>query len=136
MRWWSRCIPASRPAIIAEYCQLCVAIRMDSPGTPARRNVPSRKGAATDYHRVVTHTPADRMRGLVASLQELEDQLKAGGGAKKIEKQHSDGKLTARERVALLIDPGALFLEIGLLVAYDRYDGQAPAAGVVTGLSH
>jgi len=76
------------------------------------------------------------MRGLVASLQELEDQLKAGGGAKKIEKQHSDGKLTARERVALLIDPGALFLEIGLLVAYDRYDGQAPAAGVVTGLSH
>jgi len=76
------------------------------------------------------------MRGLVASLQELEDQLKAGGGAKKIDKQHSEGKLTARERVAQLIDPGALFLEIGLLVAYDRYDGQAPAAGVITGISH
>jgi len=76
------------------------------------------------------------MRGLVASLQELEDKLKAGGGAKKIEKQHSEGKLTARERVAQLIDPGAMFLEIGLLVAYDRYDGQAPAAGVITGISH
>jgi acetyl-CoA carboxylase carboxyltransferase component len=42
--------------------------------------------------------------------------------------------MTARERIAALLDPGAFFLEIGLLIAYDRYDGQAPAAGVVTGL--
>jgi 3-methylcrotonyl-CoA carboxylase beta subunit len=84
---------------------------------------------------VVTQTPADHMRALVAGLQELEDQLKAGGGAKKIQKQHGEGKLTARERIAHLIDPGAMFLEIGLLIAYDRYDGQAPAAGVVTGLA-
>ena len=75
------------------------------------------------------------MRGLVAEFEELEDKLRAGGGAKKIEKQHNDGKLTARERVAKLIDPGTLFLEIGLLIAYDKYDGQAPAAGVVTGLA-
>jgi acetyl-CoA carboxylase carboxyltransferase component len=75
------------------------------------------------------------MRGLVAGLQDLEEKLRAGGGAKKIEKQHRDGKLTARERIARLIDPGTLFLEIGLLVAYDKYDGQAPAAGVVTGLA-
>ena len=75
------------------------------------------------------------MRELVARLEDLEENLRAGGGAKKIEKQHSDGKLTARERVARLIDPGALFLEIGLLVAYDQYDGQAPAAGVVTGVA-
>ncbi len=74
------------------------------------------------------------MRALVAELEELEDRLRAGGGAKKIEKQHKEGKLTARERVAKLIDPGALFLEIGLLIAHDKYDGQAPAAGVVTGL--
>ena len=67
-------------------------------------------------------------------MQDLEDKLRLGGGAKKIEKQHSAGKLTARERVAKLIDPGAMFLEIGLLIAYDKYDGQAPAAGVVTGL--
>src|SRR5580700_3045363 len=74
------------------------------------------------------------MRALVSGLQDLEDKLRAGGGAKKIEKQHKDGKLTARERVAKLIDPGTFFLEIGLLIAYDRYDGQAPAAGVVTGI--
>ncbi|MEP6960677.1 MAG: carboxyl transferase domain-containing protein, partial [Acidobacteriota bacterium] len=76
------------------------------------------------------------MRSLTREVQDLEDKLRAGGGAKKVEKQHRDGKMTARERVAHLIDPGALFLEIGLLVAYDRYDGQAPGAGVVTGLAH
>src|SRR5581483_1822009 len=84
----------------------------------------------------MTQTPGGRMRGLVAGLQDLEDKLKAGGGARKIEKQHGEGKLTARERIAHLIDPGAMFLEIGLLIAYDRYEGQAPAAGVVTGLGH
>src|SRR5229473_3669609 len=74
------------------------------------------------------------MRSLVTGLQDLEDKLRAGGGAKKIEKQHKAGKLTARERIAKLLDPGARFLEIGLLIAYDQYDGQAPAAGVVTGI--
>src|SRR5580700_7602189 len=74
------------------------------------------------------------MRALVSGLQDLEDKLRAGGGAKKIEKQHKDGKLTARERIAKLIDPGTFFLEIGLLIAYDRYEGQAPGAGVVTGV--
>lgn len=75
------------------------------------------------------------MRALVESVQELEDRLRKGGGTAKIAKQHKDGKLTARERIALLIDPGTFFLEIGLLIAYDRYDGQAPGAGVVTGLA-
>ncbi len=74
------------------------------------------------------------MRSLVAEFQELEDKLRAGGGAAKIEKQHREGKLTARERVAKLIDPGSAFLEIGLLIAFDKYNGQAPAAGVVTGV--
>jgi len=75
------------------------------------------------------------MRALVESVQELEDRLRKGGGASKIEKQHRDGKLTARERIAKLIDPGTFFLEIGLLIAHDRYDGQGPGAGVVTGLA-
>ena len=75
------------------------------------------------------------MKQLVEQLQEIEDRLRLGGGAKKIEKQHRDGKLTARERIARLIDPGTMFLEIGLLIAYDRYDGQAPGAGVVTGVA-
>ena len=75
------------------------------------------------------------LRQLVSELHELERRLVAGGGPKKIEKQHKDGKLTARERIAQLIDPNSLFLEIGLLIAYDRYEGQAPAAGVVTGIA-
>jgi 3-methylcrotonyl-CoA carboxylase beta subunit len=74
------------------------------------------------------------MRSLVAEFQDLEDKLRAGGGPAKIEKQHREGKLTARERVAKLIDPGTAFLEIGLLIAFDKYNGQAPAAGVITGV--
>ena len=74
------------------------------------------------------------MRLLVEQLHKLQDRLREGGGTARIERQHKAGKLTARERIAALVDPGAHFLEIGLLVAYDRYDGQAPAAGVVTGL--
>jgi acetyl-CoA carboxylase carboxyltransferase component len=74
------------------------------------------------------------MRQLVEELHGLEDKLRIGGGAARIERQHREGKLTARERVAQLIDRGSMFLEIGLLVAYDKYDGQAPAAGVITGL--
>ena len=75
-----------------------------------------------------------RLRELSAELRALEERLRLGGGADKIEKQHAQGKLTARERVAKLCDAGARFVEIGLLLAYDQYDGAAPAAGVVTGL--
>ena len=78
--------------------------------------------------------PARHLRQLAADLHQLEQKLRAGGGSKKIEKQHREHKLTARERIERLIDPG-VFLEIGLLIAYDQYDGQAPAAGVVTGLA-
>jgi len=74
------------------------------------------------------------MKQLVESLLEFEDRLRQGGGPRKVEKQHRDGKLTARERISQLLDRGSMFLEIGLLVAHDRYEGQAPAAGVVTGL--
>jgi 3-methylcrotonyl-CoA carboxylase beta subunit len=77
---------------------------------------------------------AAHMRHLVETLHHLEGRLREGGGAEKIDKQHRAGKLTARERIARLLDSGARFLEIGLLIAYDQYDGQAPAAGVVTGI--
>lgn len=62
----------------------------------------------------------------------LEHKLKLGGGPEKIEKIHKQGKLTARERIELLLDPDTFSQEIGLLVAYDEYHGQAPAAAVVT----
>lgn len=69
---------------------------------------------------------------LLNSLHELEERLRHGGGPEKIAKQHGQGKLTARERIARVLDPGSPLQEIGLLVAYDEYDGQAPSAGVVT----
>ena len=62
----------------------------------------------------------------------LEERLRLGGGPDKIEKIHKQGKLTARERVALLLDENTFSQEIGLMVAYDQYDGTAPAAAVIT----
>ncbi len=75
------------------------------------------------------------MQHLVDQLASLEEKLREGGGSVRIAKQHAAGKLTARERVAGLIDSGTTFVEIGLLVAFDQYDGAAPGAGVVTGLA-
>jgi len=93
---------------------------------------------------------SSRLRELTAQLHQLETELHLGGGSEKIEKQHRQGKLTARERIELLLDKNAYAQEIGLLVAYDQYKeiegskqkaegrnkeeevGAAPAAGVVT----
>lgn len=77
---------------------------------------------------------SSRLTKLAAESRELESRLREGGGAARIAKEHAKGKLTARERVAGLCDSESHFLEIGLLVAYDRYEGQAPSAGVVTGI--
>src|SRR6266850_2411064 len=74
----------------------------------------------------------NRLRELTDELKRLEAKLRYGGGPEKIERQHQQGKLTARERVDLLLDKDSYSQEIGLLVAYDQYEGGAPAAGVVT----
>src|SRR5687767_1381638 len=73
-----------------------------------------------------------RLRQLTDELKQLENRLRLGGGPDKIERQHQQGKLTARERIALLLDKNSYHQEIGLLVAYDQYEGGAPGAGVVT----
>lgn len=75
---------------------------------------------------------SSRLRTLTDEYLALEKKLELGGGEAKIEKIHKQGKLTARERIALLLDKDTHSQEIGLLVAYDQYDGQAPAAAVVT----
>ena len=77
---------------------------------------------------------ASRMAQLAEEVRQLEAEVRLGGGPERIDREHAKGKLTARERVERLIDPGGQFVEIGLLVASDRYDGQAPAAGVITGI--
>jgi acetyl-CoA carboxylase carboxyltransferase component len=73
-----------------------------------------------------------RLRELTDEYLALEKKLVQGGGREKVEKIHSQRKLTARERVDLLLDKDSFSQEIGLLVAYDEYDGIAPAAAVVT----
>ena len=75
-----------------------------------------------------------RLRTLTNEYRELVQVLELGGGADKIKREHDRGKLTARERVNNLRDPDTPWLEVGLLVAYDRYDGRAPGAGVITGV--
>jgi len=79
---------------------------------------------------------AEHWRGEVARLREEEERIRLGGGLKAQEKQRAQGKMTARERVAALCDPGAPFLELGLWTAYGFYEeyGGAPAAGVVVGI--
>jgi 3-methylcrotonyl-CoA carboxylase beta subunit len=75
-----------------------------------------------------------RLRALTDEYRVLADRLRAGGGAARVAKMHQQGKLAPRERVERLLDPGSPWLELGLLVAYDQYDGQAPGAGVITGV--
>jgi acetyl-CoA carboxylase carboxyltransferase component len=77
---------------------------------------------------------SSRLRELSDEVKTLEDKLRQGGGADKTARLHKQGKLSARERIDRLTDDSSPFMEIGLLVAYDQYDGQAPAAGVVTGI--
>ncbi len=81
-----------------------------------------------------TSEKKSRLLELSEEFLRLERKLKLGGGAEKIEKIHKQGKLTARERIDLLFDKDAYSQEIGLLVAYDEYKGQAPAAAVVTSI--
>ncbi|MGI8468566.1 MAG: acyl-CoA carboxylase subunit beta [Pyrinomonadaceae bacterium] len=81
-----------------------------------------------------TSEKKSRLRDLSNEYLRLERKLKLGGGAEKIAKVHAQGKLTARERIDLLFDKNVYQQEIGLLVAYDEYKGQAPAAAVVTSI--
>jgi acetyl-CoA carboxylase carboxyltransferase component len=76
------------------------------------------------------------MAELVATFRNEEEKIREGGGDKAIEAQHKKGRLTARERIALLLDPGTELFELGLFAAHGMYEewGGAPAAGVITGL--
>ena len=73
----------------------------------------------------------------LTQIKNEEERIRQGGGAKAIESQHKKGRLTARERIAKLIDPGTELFELGLYAAYEMYEewGGAPAAGTVTGIA-
>src|SRR5918911_5480281 len=76
----------------------------------------------------------DHMRELVADLERRLERVRAGGGETQVERHRARGKLLARERIERLVDPGTAFLELSPLAAHGLYDGEAPAAGIVTGV--
>jgi len=80
---------------------------------------------------------SQRMVELLTTIKNEEEKIRQGGGAKAIESQHKKNRLTARERVAALIDPGTHFFELGIYAAHEMYEewGGAPSAGTVTGLA-
>ena len=76
----------------------------------------------------------DRMEELVAELRRRTALVARGGGEKAVERHRQRGKLTARERVDRLLDPDTALLELNALAAWDVYEGDAPSAGIVTGI--
>jgi 3-methylcrotonyl-CoA carboxylase beta subunit len=79
---------------------------------------------------------SQQMVALLTSIKNQEEHIRQGGGAKAIESQHKKNRLTARERVALLIDSGTHFFELSIYAAHEMYEdwGGAPSAGTITGL--
>jgi acetyl-CoA carboxylase carboxyltransferase component len=80
---------------------------------------------------------SQRMVELLTAIKNEEEKIRQGGGPKAIESQHKKNRLTARERVAALIDPGTHFFELSIYAAHEMYEewGGAPSAGTVTGLA-
>jgi acetyl-CoA carboxylase carboxyltransferase component len=74
------------------------------------------------------------MLGLVSQLRGRLDVVRTGGGSDAITKHQARGKMLARDRVERLLDPGTAFMEFSALAAWDMYNGDAPAAGVITGV--
>jgi 3-methylcrotonyl-CoA carboxylase beta subunit len=106
------------------------------------RNQPSSSAAKNQLESRVDPTSARfeknmrAMAELVSTVRTEEEKIAEGGGAKAIEAQHAKGRLTARERLALLLDDIKEFSELGIYAAHGMYEewGGAPAAGAVTGL--
>ena len=80
--------------------------------------------------------PQTNLRDVTTAFLDIESKIELGGGSKAIERQHAKERLTARERIGLLVDKGSVFQELGLWAAYNMYQeaGGAPGAGVVTGI--
>jgi len=78
-----------------------------------------------------------RIVDLLTEIKNQEERIRQGGGLKAIEAQHKKGRLTARERIARLIDPDSPFFELGIYAAFEMYEewGGAPSAGTITGLA-
>src|SRR5437763_10500407 len=89
---------------------------------------------ALDRRSYAFRANAEAMRALVRDLREKSAAIGEGGDEASRQRHQGRGKLLARERVRLLIDPGSPFLELSAFAAYGMYDGAVPAAGIVTGI--
>src|SRR5437667_7677039 len=125
------------PGLMAERLWL----RVSNPSGGMNRRMRSEKSTGQFQSRVDTrgHTFQNRrlsMESLMEQFRTDERELAQGGGSSAIAKQHAKGRLTARERLELLLDPGTEFLEFGIYAAFEMYQewGGAPAAGVITGV--
>ena len=87
-----------------------------------------------DLHSADYQRNAKRMKNLVGDLQEKMQKTSIGGSEKARKKHIERGKILSRERVNLLLDSGSPFLEFSQLAAYEMYDNDVPAAGIITGI--
>ena len=99
-------------------------------GSPLMDRIPTHVDPAS----VEFRRNQERMMALVAQLRERHAQVRLGGGEKYLQRHREQGKLPVRERIDKLLDGGSPFLELSPLAAWDLYDGDAPSAGIVTGI--
>ncbi len=104
----------------------------NDPAPTLRSEIASRLDVTTPRARA----NAQALLALLGQIRQQEDELRQGGGAKAIESQRAKKRLTARERLALLLDPGTELFELSLFAAFGMYEewGGAPAAGTITGI--
>jgi 3-methylcrotonyl-CoA carboxylase beta subunit len=107
------------------------------PATPATEKLNNILTTKVDPSSQRFQRNARALADLVTTISREQEKIREGGGSKAIEAQHAKGRLTARERISLLIDEDSRFTELGIYAAYKMYEewGGAPAAGVVTGLA-
>jgi len=108
------------------------------PGVPLQdrllRLVMERLHSHIDINSADFRANRDRMQALVGEYRARLEEARQGGGAKYVARHREQGKMPVRERIDGLIDPGSAFLELSPLAACGMYDGDAPGAGIVTGI--
>jgi acetyl-CoA carboxylase carboxyltransferase component len=109
---------------------------MTDPQSPESTKLQNQLASKLNPNQPRAQGHAQKMAALLAEIHAQEAELRQGGGTKPIDAQHAKKRLTARERIDLLLDPGTEFFELGLFAAFGMYEewGGAPAAGVVAGL--
>jgi len=117
-------------------CTLFPGMSDPKPSVPSK--LKTELSSKLDVKTPKAQANAQKMAALLEQIRSQEAEIRLGGGAKAIESQHGKQRLTVRERLDLLLDPGTKFFELGLFAAFEMYEewGGAPSAGAVTGLGY